>query len=286
MWQFYAHRRHAALRAKPNRGHLALAALARRHPDFLTLTQNVDGLSARAGHDDDKLLCLHGDLFTLKCTSFSCSYVQINNYDDPLTPALDCEAPPPPLQVDKSISGNDSNTGITDESSTTAPESAFFFGGPAPRSKRKIYHPNDSRNHSSSSSNSINSSKIDEPPLKAIAIDQLPLCPSCRVGLLRPGVVWFGEPLPFSVVKKADDFISTQPPVDLILVIGTSGSVWPAAGYVEQVKMRGGKVAVFNIDRDAQSSSLEDWMFEGDAAETLPIALEPIIGQLRPPRRY
>lgn len=263
--------------------------LARRHPEFLTLTQNVDGLSTRAGHAEDKLLCLHGDLFTLKCTSFSCSYIQTNNYDDPLTPALDCEAPLPPPQREARFTGgtdgySSSHTVFSgDESSTTAPESAFFFGGQVPRTKRK---PHNSNHHSNSHSSSSNGTNTNEPPLKSLSLDQLPLCPACRVGLLRPGVVWFGESLPFSVVKKADDFISSEPPVDLILVIGTSGSVWPAAGYVEQVKMRGGKVAVFNIDRDSQSGGFEDWIFEGDAAETLPVALEPIIGQLRPSRRY
>ena len=49
--------------------------------------------------------------------------------------------------------------------------------------------------------------------------------------------------------------------VDLILVIGTSGVVYPAAGYAWSVKMRGGKVAVFNIESDSDSHA--DWMFEG-----------------------
>lgn len=42
VWLFYAYRRHLALKAEPNSGHRALAALARRNPDFLCLTQNVD----------------------------------------------------------------------------------------------------------------------------------------------------------------------------------------------------------------------------------------------------
>jgi hypothetical protein len=49
--------------------------------------------------------------------------------------------------------------------------------------------------------------------------------------------------------------------VDLILVIGTSGVVYPAAGYAWSVKMRGGKVAVFNIETDSDSHA--DWNFEG-----------------------
>jgi NAD-dependent SIR2 family protein deacetylase len=53
-------------------------------------------------------------------------------------------------------------------------------------------------------------------------------------------------------------------PVDLILVIGTSGVVYPAAGYAWSVKMRGGKVAVFNIESDTGGGErLDDWMFEG-----------------------
>ncbi|KAJ4293810.1 hypothetical protein N0V88_005322 [Collariella sp. IMI 366227] len=42
VWMFYAYRRHMALQAKPNPAHYALAALARRNPEFLCLTQNVD----------------------------------------------------------------------------------------------------------------------------------------------------------------------------------------------------------------------------------------------------
>lgn len=43
VWQFYSYRRHMALKAKPNRAHYALAELARRNKDFITLSQNVDG---------------------------------------------------------------------------------------------------------------------------------------------------------------------------------------------------------------------------------------------------
>ena len=43
VWQFYNYRRHMALTARPNRAHRALAALAKSNPNFVTLTQNVDG---------------------------------------------------------------------------------------------------------------------------------------------------------------------------------------------------------------------------------------------------
>ena len=56
------------------------------------------------------------------------------------------------------------------------------------------------------------------------------LPPRCECGaLLRPGVVWFGEALPEHAVARAVGAISTA---DVLLVIGTSGVVYPAAGFV------------------------------------------------------
>ena len=43
VWSFYSYRRHMALNAEPNKAHYALAELAHRKPEFITLSQNVDG---------------------------------------------------------------------------------------------------------------------------------------------------------------------------------------------------------------------------------------------------
>ena len=89
VWQFYSYRRHMALNAKPNRAHLALAALAKKNPDFITLSQNVDGLSPRAGHPADQLKLLHGNVFDLKCwDEHRCGYARKNDFTDPIVPAL------------------------------------------------------------------------------------------------------------------------------------------------------------------------------------------------------
>lgn len=45
VWQFYSYRRHMAVQAQPNKAHYALAELAKRKENFLTLSQNVDGIS-------------------------------------------------------------------------------------------------------------------------------------------------------------------------------------------------------------------------------------------------
>ena len=44
VWLFYSYRRHKALQAKPNAGHYALTELSKKNPEFITLTQNVDGM--------------------------------------------------------------------------------------------------------------------------------------------------------------------------------------------------------------------------------------------------
>lgn len=44
VWQFYSYRRHMTLQAQPNKAHYALAELSRKNKDFITLSQNVDGM--------------------------------------------------------------------------------------------------------------------------------------------------------------------------------------------------------------------------------------------------
>ncbi|KAI0834539.1 DHS-like NAD/FAD-binding domain-containing protein [Hypoxylon sp. FL0890] len=87
VWLFYAWRRHMALKAKPNRGHYALAELAKRRENFLCLTQNVDGLSPRSGHPESQLRLLHGSILDNKCFN-ECGYVDRNDLSDPVCPAL------------------------------------------------------------------------------------------------------------------------------------------------------------------------------------------------------
>ncbi|KAI0751397.1 DHS-like NAD/FAD-binding domain-containing protein [Daedaleopsis nitida] len=59
---------------------------------------------------------------------------------------------------------------------------------------------------------------------------------------------------------------------DLCIVVGTSSTVYPAAGYAFEVKMQRGKVAVFNMDR-SEGDRESDFLFIGPAEEALPRAL-------------
>lgn len=111
----------------------------------------------------------------------------------------------------------------------------------------------------------------------------LPKCPSCNTGLLRPGVVWFGERLPRDVMQDIDDWMVEDEGIDLIMVIGTSAKVYPAAGYVDIARANGARVAVINMDEnDIPASGLYegDWFFQGDAAQIMPEILKGVIGEL------
>jgi NAD-dependent deacetylase len=66
VWRFYSQRRAAARSCVPNAGHRALAALEARLSDrFLLVTQNIDGLHAKAG--STRLVEMHGNLYTSRC---------------------------------------------------------------------------------------------------------------------------------------------------------------------------------------------------------------------------
>lgn len=263
VWQFYSARRYNAIKAKPNKGHFALAELSKRRKDsFLTLTQNVDGLSTRAGHNPKSLLELHGSLFTLKCTGFFCNYVEENNTTHPLTPAL---LAPEEMEALKRKKNSED---------------------PIHPKKRKTEEPMGLTTNGLMPSNDTSTSSSPEfKPVQKISEKDLPHCPKCHE-LLRPGVVWFGESLPLKVMDTADEFLLNHK-IDLVLVIGTSGKVWPAMGYVERVQQKGGKIAVFNTEIDMEKIKKDGgWGFIGEASKWLPIALEPIIGSDFLPRNW
>ena len=122
----------------------------------------------------------------------------------------------------------------------------------------------------------ISDDRVEIPQLQR---EDLPQCPKCGNGLLRPGVVWFGEMLPEKTVTEIEEFIDKSEKIDLILVVGTSAKVYPAAGYVDTARAKGARVAVVNMDRADAPGGINglkrgDWFFEGDAGVILPELLK------------
>jgi NAD-dependent deacetylase len=95
-----------------------------------------------------------------------------------------------------------------------------------------------------------------------------PRCARCD-NAVRPGVVWFGELLPPAALDAAERAVRV---CRVLLVVGTSGAVWPAAGLAATARQAGAFVALLNpaaseIDGDAHA------LLRGTAAFLLPALL-------------
>lgn len=103
---------------------------------------------------------------------------------------------------------------------------------------------------------------------EAESTDSPPHCPDCG-SLARPGVVWFGETLPEGSLQAAVDAART---CDVMLVVGTSGVVQPAASLASVSRSAGATVAVINPDLN---TAVPGCLFlKGPAGEILPEILE------------
>jgi len=101
-------------------------------------------------------------------------------------------------------------------------------------------------------------------PNRRVPLGKLP--PHCACGgLARPGVVWFGEPLPEGMMQEAEHAASAA---QVFLAIGTSATVYPAAGLIPFAKKAGAKVIEINPEPGARD--LADCVLEGPAGEWLP----------------
>ncbi len=98
----------------------------------------------------------------------------------------------------------------------------------------------------------------------------VPVCTDCSFPL-KPNIVLFGEN-----VRSLEEITFFIQHCDLLLVIGTSASVYPAAGLPGLVKANGGTIFEFNRD-PALSSGLADYFFAGDLGTTLPAFGEAVL---------
>jgi NAD-dependent deacetylase len=100
---------------------------------------------------------------------------------------------------------------------------------------------------------------------KRIPMPDIP--PHCDCGgLLRPAVVWFGEPLPPKIWKAAE---AAARSADLFLVIGTSAVVYPAAGLAQLAKSSGARVVEINVAETPLTSEIDEFL-QGPSGELLP----------------
>ena len=99
----------------------------------------------------------------------------------------------------------------------------------------------------------------------------LPPCPVCAARTLRPDVVWFGE-MPYGM----DRIYAALRTCDLFVSIGTSGAVYPAAGFVQNAVELGADTLELNLERSQGSQMFHETRL-GRASELVPAWVEEIL---------
>ncbi len=104
---------------------------------------------------------------------------------------------------------------------------------------------------------------------RQVPIPILPQCAACS-GLVRPHIVWFGESLDPADITRSYAALNT---CELLLIVGTSGVVYPAAGFASVAKAAGAFVVEINLD-PTPNTGIVDISLQGRAKDIVP-ALVP-----------
>lgn len=96
-------------------------------------------------------------------------------------------------------------------------------------------------------------------------IDVSDLCDCCgKPNNLRPHIVWFGE-----MPMYMDEIYEALADCDLFISIGTSGNVYPAAGFVQVAQQSGAQTLEINLEKSLLASNFDQAIY-GKAGEILP----------------
>ena len=106
------------------------------------------------------------------------------------------------------------------------------------------------------------------------ALHDYPPCPRCGVSELRPDVVWFGE-IPYDM----DLILDALSRADLFVSIGTSGMVYPAAGFVHQARMHGARTLELNL-AGSEGTTLFHESRQGPAGTLVPAWVDEVAERL------
>ena len=98
-----------------------------------------------------------------------------------------------------------------------------------------------------------------------------PPCPRCGVSELRPDVVWFGE-----VPYEMDRIFDALDAADLFVSIGTSGAVYPAAGFVQYAAARGARTLELNL-LPSEGTHFFDEARHGPASLLIPAWVDELV---------
>lgn len=103
-----------------------------------------------------------------------------------------------------------------------------------------------------------------------ISVDEK--CPCCGLaGALRPHIVWFGE-MPLFM----DEIYTALSACDLFVSLGTSGNVYPAAGFVQIANNAGAKTVEINLEASQGASAFDEAIY-GKAGQVLPTWVDELL---------
>jgi NAD-dependent deacetylase len=100
-----------------------------------------------------------------------------------------------------------------------------------------------------------------------------PACPECGEAALRPDIVWFGE-MPY----RMDEIFAALEEADLFVSIGTSGAVYPAAGFVRNARELGVETLELNLE-PSQGTGWFDEARHGPASALVPAWVEEVLSR-------
>ena len=104
------------------------------------------------------------------------------------------------------------------------------------------------------------------------SVDNEDLCKCCQqAGNLRPHIVWFGE-MPLYM----DEIYQALAECDLFVAIGTSGNVYPAAGFVQMANQAGANTLEINLERSNVANDFDKAIY-GKAGEVLPSWVDELL---------
>jgi NAD-dependent deacetylase len=199
VWVWYRERRLRIRNARPNAGHKAIARLAHKAEEFLLVTQNVDDLHTRAGLSAEKMVQIHGDIFTTRCSS--CDF---SRRARPRSPGCD------------TLGGQDHD---------------------------------------------------DVRP---------PRCPKCDA-LMRPGVVWFGEQLPWKELQRVENFFG-RGFCNWVIVAGTTAAFGYIVDWALRAKANDGELIEVNPE-ETPLSSFATKRVSAPAAIALPRIVDELLAE-------
>lgn len=191
VWDWYRERRQRIRNARPNAAHEAIARLAQRTDEFLLVTQNVDDLHARAGIPAERMVQIHGDIFSTLCSR--CNF------------------------------------------------SRKDYGHEHEKEDQTVH---------------------------------LPQCPECNA-LMRPGVVWFGEQLPWNELQRVENFLDGGA-CDVVIVAGTTATF----GYIVDWALRASRDSAELIEVNPEETTLSRFatrLVREPAAIALPQIVERLL---------